>query len=91
MRGRNGGLRLRKPPAAIGVSQVIRVMESDMDIVLCFNDSSGCVIESACLLKGALADAQDAFLTALDCYSLSDIAKPRRRLSTLFPVEPGHA
>lgn len=35
-----------------------------MDIVACFNDSSFCVIEPACLLKGALAEARDAFLAA---------------------------
>ena len=88
VRGRNGGLRLRKSPAAISVGQVVRLMEPDMDIVACFNDSSGCVIEPACLLKGALAEARDAFLAALDRYTLADLAKPRRRLSALFPVEP---
>lgn len=85
VRGRNGGLRLRKPPAAISVGRVVRLMEPDMDIVPCFNDSSGCVIEPACLLKGALAEARDAFLAALDHYTL---VKPRRRLSALLPVEP---
>lgn len=88
VRGRNGGLRLRKSPAAISVRQVVRLMEPDMDIVPCFNDASACVIESACLLKGALAEARDAFLAALDRCSLADLAKPRRRLSALFPVEP---
>jgi Rrf2 family nitric oxide-sensitive transcriptional repressor len=88
VRGRNGGLRLRKSPAAISVGQVVRLMEPDMDIVACFNDSSFCVIEPACLLKGALAEARDAFLAALDRYTLADLAKPRRRLSALFPVEP---
>ena len=88
VRGRNGGLRLRKPPAAIGVGQVVRLMEPDMDIVPCFNDASFCVIEPACLLKGALAEARDAFLAALDHYTLADLVKPRRRLSALLPVEP---
>lgn len=90
VRGRNGGLRLRKPPAAIGVGQVVRLMEPDMDIVPCFNDSSGCVIEPACLLKGALAEARDAFLAALNRYTLADLVKPRRRLSALFRDEPRH-
>ena len=85
-----GWLRLHKPPAAIGIGEVVRLMEPDMDIVPCFNDSSGCVIEPACLLKGALAEARDAFLAALDRYTLADLAKPRRRLSALFPVEPRH-
>jgi Rrf2 family nitric oxide-sensitive transcriptional repressor len=91
VRGRNGGLCLRKPPAAIGVGQVVRLMEPDMDIVPCFNDSRSCVIEPACLLKGALAEARDAFLAALDRYTLADLVKPRRRLSALFRDEPGHA
>jgi hypothetical protein len=38
--------------------------------------------------RGALAEARDAFLTVLDRYTLADLAKPRRRLSALFPVEP---
>jgi Rrf2 family nitric oxide-sensitive transcriptional repressor len=88
VRGRNGGLRLRKPPAAISVGQVVRLMEPDMDIVPCFNDASACVIEPACLLKGVLTEARDAFLTVLDRYTLADIAKPRRRLSALLPFEP---
>jgi Rrf2 family nitric oxide-sensitive transcriptional repressor len=88
VRGRNGGLRLRKSPAAISVGQVVRLMEPDMDIVPCFNDSSLCVIEPACLLKGALTEARDAFFAALDRYTLADLAKPRRRLSALFPLEP---
>jgi DNA-binding IscR family transcriptional regulator len=76
---------------AIGVGQVVRLMEPDMDIVPCFNDSSGCVIEPACLLKGELAEARGAFLAALDHYTHADLAKPRRRLSALFLVEPRHA
>lgn len=91
VRGRNGGLRLHKPPAAIGVGEVVRLMEPDMDIVPCLNNASGCVIESACLLKDQLAEARDAFLAALDRYTLADLAKPRRRLSALFPIEPRHA
>jgi Rrf2 family transcriptional regulator, nitric oxide-sensitive transcriptional repressor len=88
VRGRNGGLRLHKPPAAIGIGEVVRLMEPDMDIVPCFNDSSSCVIEPACLLKGVFAEARDAFWGALDRYTLADLAKPRRRLSALFSVEP---
>jgi hypothetical protein len=35
--------------------------------------------------RGALAEARDAFLTVLDHYTLADLAKPRCRLSALFP------
>jgi Rrf2 family nitric oxide-sensitive transcriptional repressor len=87
VRGRKGGLRLRKSPAAISVGQVVRLMEPDMDIVPCFNDANACVIESACLLRGALAEARDAFLETLDRYTLADLVKPRRRLSALFSIK----
>jgi Rrf2 family transcriptional regulator, nitric oxide-sensitive transcriptional repressor len=85
VRGRNGGLRLGKPPAAITVGQVVRLMEPDMAIVPCFSGPGQCVIDPACLLKGALAGARTAFLTTLDRYTLADIAKPRSRLSALLP------
>ncbi len=62
-----------------------------MDIVSCFNDFSGSVIEPACLHKGALPEAGGTFLTALNRYTLADLAGPRRRLSALFPVEPESA
>jgi len=66
----------------------LRLIEPDMHIVPCFNDASFCVIEPACLLKGVVAEARGAFLAVLDRYMLADLAKPRRRLSALFPVEP---
>lgn len=88
VRGRNGGLRPRKPPAAISVGKVVRLMEPGMNIVPYFNDASACVIEPAGLVKGALAEARDAFLKVLGRYTLADIAKPWRRLFALFPLAP---
>lgn len=87
VRGRKGGLRRRKSPAAIGVGRVVRLMEPDMDIAPCFNDANACVIESACPLRGALAEARDAFLETLDRHTLAGLARPRRGLSALFSIE----
>lgn len=67
---------------------MVRLMEPDVDIVPYFNGSSECVIEPAYLLKGALAEARDAFLTVLDRYMLANLAELRRRISALFPAEP---
>lgn len=58
--------------------------------VPCFNDVSACVIEPACLLKGALAEARNAFLAVLDRYTLAD-TRLRRRLSALLHLEPRSA
>jgi Rrf2 family nitric oxide-sensitive transcriptional repressor len=87
VRGRNGGLRLARSPARINVGEVVRRMEADLDIVPCFNAAGACAIEPACILKGALDEALDAFLAVLDRHTLADLARPRRRLSALFPLE----
>ena len=87
IRGRNGGLRLAKSPAEINIGEVVRRMEPDLDIVPCFNASGACVIQPACILKGALDEALDAFLAVLDRYTLADLTKARRKLFAMFPVE----
>jgi Rrf2 family transcriptional regulator, nitric oxide-sensitive transcriptional repressor len=73
VRGRNGGLRLNKPPTEINVGRVIRRTEPSWDLVECF-DAVGntCPIDSACGLKGVLKRAQRAFLDVLDNHTLAD-------------------
>ncbi len=74
IRGRNGGMRLGKPAAAIGVGELVRFTEPDMEIVPCFQpDSQDCPLRRACRLKGALDRAQLAFLSILDEYTLADL------------------
>jgi Rrf2 family nitric oxide-sensitive transcriptional repressor len=88
VRGRNGGIRLAKSPADINVGEIVRHMEPDLDIVPCFNASSACIIEPACILKGALDEALDAFLDVLDHYTLADLVTPRRKLAALLKAKP---
>lgn len=78
-RGRGGGLRLARAPDEITVGDVIRHTEGKMDLVECFEPAtSGCRIESACNLRGALEEALDAFLATLDGYTLADLVARRR-------------
>jgi Rrf2 family nitric oxide-sensitive transcriptional repressor len=73
VRGRRGGLRLKKAPAAINIGWLIRATEPTWDLVECFDPTSNtCPIEPACGLKGALKRAQRAFLGALDEHTLAD-------------------
>jgi Rrf2 family nitric oxide-sensitive transcriptional repressor len=86
VRGKKGGLRLAKAPAAINLGEVVRRMEPDLDLVSCFQESDVCTIQPACVLKGALAEALAAFLAVLDGYTLADLAAPRRKLADLLKV-----
>lgn len=80
VRGRGGGLRLARTPEEIAVGDVVRRTEERMDLVECFDPAtSQCRIESACGLRGALGEALDAFLAALDRYTLADLVARRRK------------
>lgn len=91
VRGRNGGLRLAKAPASIGLGEIVRRTEPDMALVPCFKPvDASCAIRSCCVLKRALEKARLAFLEVLDGYTLSDLAKPRASLQALLAIKPLH-
>jgi Rrf2 family transcriptional regulator, nitric oxide-sensitive transcriptional repressor len=90
VRGRNGGLRLNKPPSEINVGRLIRRTEPGWDLVECFDEATNtCPIESACALKGALKSAQRAFFDVLDDHTLADFLPRAATLIKLLqqPVE----
>jgi Rrf2 family nitric oxide-sensitive transcriptional repressor len=79
-RGRHGGLRLARPPAAISVGGVVRAMEGET----CLADCGACLLAPRCSLISALSDAHDAFLASLDKVSLETIVSG----STMAPTLP---
>ncbi|MGY3869395.1 Rrf2 family transcriptional regulator [Aeromonas crassostreae] len=81
-RGKHGGIRLACAPDAINIGQVIRELEGNLDGIDCH--SPACHIISVCLLKGALKDAMNAFLTVMDGYSLQDLLANRSELEQVF-------
>jgi Rrf2 family nitric oxide-sensitive transcriptional repressor len=93
VRGRNGGLRLARPASQIIIGDVVRKMEQDMALVQCFGTEGSidpgcdCRIISACVLKGALAKALQAFLDVLDQYTLAELVAPKNRLAELLLFE----
>lgn len=72
VRGRNGGIRLAKPPGGINVGTVVRRTE-DIALLPCFEGGS-CLISPACVLREALRKALAAFLAVLDDYTIADLA-----------------
>ncbi|WP_285766155.1 Rrf2 family transcriptional regulator [Peribacillus sp. SI8-4] len=84
IRGRNGGFRLAKSPAAINVGEIVRKTEEDFYLVECFKDHDNCIISPACSLKFVLNDALDAFLKVLDQYTIEDFIENKVMLKAYF-------
>lgn len=84
LRGRNGGLRLKRDAGDIRVGQVVRDTEDRLDVVGCLGERGYCRIERVCVMRSALREATDAFLAVLDSYSLADLIKPHQALSALL-------
>ena len=84
VRGRNGGIRLMREPRRINIGQVVRDTENQLGVIGCLERRGFCPIERACVLRSALQDATQAFLAILDAYTLADLIKPQRALSSLL-------
>lgn len=80
VRGRNGGIRLARPPSEINVGALIRHTEDSFDLV----DCGSCLIAPACGLSSVLDEALLAFLRVLDGYSLADVLARRGDFSHLL-------
>ena len=75
VRGRSGGVRLKRPAGRISVGEVVRHTEGSFDLV----DCGSCVIAPACALTQALEEARRAFMAVLDRYTLADLVADRQR------------
>lgn len=75
VRGRNGGVKLKRAAELISVGEVVRHTEGSFDLV----DCASCVIARACALTAALNEARGAFLAVLDRYTLADLVADRQR------------
>jgi Rrf2 family nitric oxide-sensitive transcriptional repressor len=84
VRGRNGGIRLMREPRRINIGQVVRDTEDHLDVIGCLEHKGYCPIERVCVLRSALRDATQAFLAVLDTYTLADLIKPQKALSSLL-------
>lgn len=76
-RGRGGGMRLMRPAREINLGAIVRMTETDFDMVECFNsDLNQCRMSSYCRLQNVLSDATRAYLAVLDGLSVADLVAP---------------
>ena len=88
-RGKNGGIRLSRPPEQINVGELVRSQEQNSVLVECFGSDNQCVITPACQLKRIFAQAMEAFFLYLDQYTLADLVASQymQELSQLLAIE----
>lgn len=76
-RGKNGGMKLARPPQEIVIGEVVRSMEADFDLFECFDATTDqCVITQSCRLKSMFFGARNNFLDTLNQYTLADALQP---------------
>lgn len=86
-RGRGGGMALSRSASQINIGAVVRQTEPGFMLVECFDmKTNTCPIAAVCALKGALQEAQAAFLHVLDNYTLADVLKDRAELALLLRI-----
>lgn len=85
-RGRNGGVRLARPPESINVEDALYATEENFDLVECFGADNHCVITEVCKLSGVLDNALEAFFGVVRKVSLADLVKGGKTLEkSLMP------
>ena len=94
LRGRNGGLRLARPAAEIGVGSVARAFEGGVPVADCFATSRAhCPLAASCRLRDALARAVAAFYDSLDTLTIADLVEDNvgleAVLSMSMPMDAG--
>jgi|SRR6516165_2802827 Rrf2 family nitric oxide-sensitive transcriptional repressor len=87
IRGRSGGLRLRRPPSEISIGAVVRLTEPDFALVECLgNEPDRCVITGHCGLQSIFGEALKAWFDVLDRYTLADAVSGSANLSRLLEI-----
>ena len=82
VRGTNGGLCLAKPASEINLSEVVKSMEANIEVVNC--NTPACPLTNNCELKHILNDAQQAFFATLERHTLSDICSQPKKIKDLL-------
>lgn len=88
IRGRNGGVRLKKKPEEINIGEVVRRTEEDFYLLDCFDErTNSCALSPICRFKSVLNEALRAFFEVLDHYTLRDITSNKNQLLFMLGVK----
>ena len=82
VRGKNGGICLARSAETMNIGEIIQAMENNTKIINC--QKPVCPLIGHCELTGILYEAQNAFFTTLNKYSLADITKQPQKIKKLL-------
>lgn len=85
VRGKGGGLRLRRAPDQINLGAIVHETETT-SLLECMDAENVCRIQPACKLMGILQEAQDALYAVLDKYTLADLLHKEEPLAQILEV-----
>lgn len=82
IRGKNGGMCLAYSSDRMNLGKIVKDMEANTEVVNC--QKPACPLNTNCALKGILNEAQQAFFSTLEQYSLTDISKQPKKIKNLL-------
>lgn len=74
-RGRGGGLTITTRGREVSIGWLARKLEGSDEVIDC-DGTTPCPLRDACRLRSLLRDAQEAFFTVLDPYTVADLTHP---------------
>lgn len=87
VRGRNGGIRLKRPAGEITLFDVVRVTEENFAMAECFEADAECPLVNDCSLTGALREALDAFFAVLARHTIAELTEARPNMRALLGID----
>ena len=86
--GKGGGYHLKRPPEAIKLSQIIRLLDGPIALVPCvshtaYTSCDDCPGENKCAIRGVMKKVHDATLKVLDQTTLEDLMREHNRLNAI--------
>ncbi|HSW10468.1 MAG TPA: Rrf2 family transcriptional regulator [Bacillota bacterium] len=75
VRGAQGGYTLGRPPGAISVGDILRVVEGPISPVACVANPLACARTDGCVTRGIWSRLRDRMVELLDSISLADLCQ----------------
>jgi Rrf2 family transcriptional regulator, nitric oxide-sensitive transcriptional repressor len=73
--GKGGGLMLKADPKDITLGQVVKLTETNFDLLECFNEEKNtCQLNGMCAVKGVMMKAKNEFIKVLDKVTLEQVS-----------------